>query len=115
MSILSKRPLLAVVALAGALLVGGGVACNKPSAASCKQALHNMQRLLGTANLTSADQIGGAVNRCRGASKRDAVKCAIDAQTLEQLQACTFYKDVGGDLGSASSAGSGSADAPATK
>jgi hypothetical protein len=110
MSILSKHSLLALLAplALGGSLLAGSAGCNKPTEESCKAALLNMQRLLGTSTVTSATNIGGAVRRCRGASKREAVQCAIDAQTLDQLKACSFYKEAGGD-----DAAAGSAAAPA--
>lgn len=113
MSIFSKRPMVALLAplALGSALLAGSAGCNKPTEESCKAALLNMQRLLGTSTVTSATNIGGAVRRCRGASKREAVKCAIDAQTLDQLKACSFYKEAGGDdaaTGSATAAPSGS-------
>ena len=95
-----------------------GLGCNKPSEESCKTALHNIQKLLGTASLTSAENLGGAVRRCRGASKREAVQCAIDATSMEQLEKCSFYADMmaaEAKAAAAAGSGSGSAAPPVTK
>ena len=93
---------LALVSL-GSLL---GTACNKPTEESCKAALSNIQHLLGTDSLTSSADQSPAIRRCRGASKRDAVQCAIDAKNLDQLQQCSFFRDVAGQVGGGSGSGS---------
>jgi hypothetical protein len=93
--------LVVVVALAG---------CNKPEESDCRKAILNMQRLLGTDKMHSAQNIEGAVRSCRGASKKSSVECAIQAQTKEQLFACPFAKEMkltdpgGGISGSGSGA-----------
>lgn len=63
-------------------------ACNKPAAEDCRKAILNMQHLLGTDN-TNHD-IEGDVRMCKGGSSKEAVQCAIDATTVEQLKACQF-------------------------
>ena len=88
------------------------VACNKPSESSCRKAIRNMQRLIGTDKLHSAQNVESAVRSCRGASHKDSVECAIQAQTLEQLKHCSFYREQGGKDEPAGS-GTGSAPAPA--
>ena len=101
-----RRYLLSFVAAMSVFVLAG--ACNKPSEESCKTALHNIQKLLGTGSLTSAENLGGAVRRCRGASKREAVQCAIDATSIEQLEKCSFYADMVAAEAKAAAAGSGS-------
>ena len=66
--------------------------CSKPSEESCRKAIGNMQRLMGTDNLLEPSEVESEVRRCRGGSKRAAVECAIEAQTLEDLRHCDFYK-----------------------
>jgi len=78
----------ALLALIGCLALG----CNKPDEASCKKAIDNMRRLMGTDNLSDNNKISGEVRRCKGGSSKKAVQCAIDAQTYEQLRACGFGK-----------------------
>lgn len=83
-----KRFLLVVVTFSG--LAGLG-ACNKPQAEDCRKAIQNMQTLLGTANVgKEAVDIEGEVRRCKGGSSREAVACAENATTLDQLKACGF-------------------------
>jgi hypothetical protein len=80
-----------VFALALAVTLGAG--CSKPSAEDCRKALTNMQHLLGTENLSkSAGDQEGEVRRCKGGSSKEAVHCAMSAQTLEDLKKCEFYK-----------------------
>jgi hypothetical protein len=67
-------------------------ACDKPSGEDCRKALVNMQHLLGTENLGEEKSLEGDVRACRGGSKREAVACAIKAQTLDELKACDFNK-----------------------
>jgi hypothetical protein len=67
-------------------------ACDKPTDQDCRKAIANMQHLLGTENLNVNKSIEGDVRACREGSKKDAVACAIKAQTLEELKACDFYK-----------------------
>jgi hypothetical protein len=102
--------------LAYAALAG----CNKPAEGDCRKAIRNMQRLLGTDKLHSAQNVEAAVRSCRGASKKASVECAIQAQTIDQLRACPFYREQGlkdddGSAGSGtgSAAKSGSAAGPA--
>jgi len=77
-----------VVALVSVL--GGGVACNKPSADDCQKAILKMEQLLGTDNSGKTADIQGEVRRCQGGSRREAVACAIKANTLADLKACEF-------------------------
>jgi hypothetical protein len=65
-------------------------ACNKPSEESCKAAIENMQKLLGTETIHT--DIKSEVRRCTGGSSKDAVECAIKATSVEQLHACDFMK-----------------------
>jgi hypothetical protein len=78
--------MIAVVLLAG---------CNKPTEESCREALANMQRLLGTENIHDDARMEGEVRRCKGGSTKKAVECAIKAQTMDELKACDFYKKHG--------------------
>jgi len=80
-------------ALAASLLLGLlGAACSKPSADDCRKALANMQHLLGTENLSKTADYEGEVRRCKGGSSKEAVQCAIKAQSLDELKKCDFYK-----------------------
>ncbi len=81
-------------ALAMALGLGGlGAGCNKPSADDCRKALTNMQHLLGTENLSKSDaDQEGEVRRCKGGSSKEAVQCAMKAQSVDELKRCEFYK-----------------------
>lgn len=78
--------LVVVMGLAG---LGG---CTKPSEENCRKALQNMQSILGTENLSEKTGIEGEVRRCKGGSSREAVDCAIKAQSLDDLRACKFMK-----------------------
>jgi hypothetical protein len=74
---------LAVVAISG---------CDKPSDEACRKAIKNMRSLMGTDTATSTVDINGDIRRCKGGSKKKAVECAGNAQTLEELRACEFMK-----------------------
>lgn len=76
----------------GALLTSSLVACDKPDEDSCRQAIQNMRRLMGTEKLSDNDQLEGEVRRCKGGSSKKAVKCAAEATTYEQLRDCGFTK-----------------------
>ncbi len=67
-------------------------ACNKPEPEDCRKALQNMEKLMGTDNLSTPATLEGEVRRCRGGSSKEAVQCAIKATTLDELHACNFYK-----------------------
>ena len=65
--------------------------CDKPTPEDCEKALRHMKHLLGTENLNETG-LQGEVRRCRGGSSKEAVACAIKAQTLAELKACDFEK-----------------------
>lgn len=99
-----------------ALGLAGVMACNKPSEESCKAAIENMRKLMGTASY--AADITPYIRSCRGGSTKAAVDCAIKAKTREELSACSFahFDDLapagsGSGSGSGSSSGSGSGSA----
>lgn len=92
------------------LLALGAGACDKPSSEDCEKALRNMQRILGTDTFNNdTATIQGEVRRCRGASSKTAVACAIKAETLDDLNNCDFEKL--GKHGGISLTGSGSGSA----
>ena len=80
-----KRFILGFVVLAAA-------ACNKPELEDCRKALDNMQHLLGTDTISKNGDNEGDVRRCRGASTKESVACAIKAQTMDDLRKCGFMK-----------------------
>jgi hypothetical protein len=84
-----KRFLLVVVAAAG---IG---ACNKPSADDCRQAIKNMQELLHTDSAARNTDNEAEVRLCKGGSSKEAVTCAINAKTAEELKACAFMASKG--------------------
>ncbi len=86
-----KRFLLVLAALAP---LGAG-ACNKPTPEDCRKAIANMERLLGTEAAARNADNEGEVRRCRGGSTKEAVACAIKANTLEELNACGFRSSRG--------------------
>jgi len=67
-------------------------ACNKPTPESCRKAMLNMEHILGTDNLNTKGDLEGDVRRCRGGSTKEAVECASQAQTKEDLVRCDFYQ-----------------------
>jgi len=79
-----KRFLFVVIAM-----VGAG-ACDKPALDDCRQAIANMQKLLGTDTAAKNLDNEGEVRRCKGGSSKEAVACAIKATTVDQLKACEF-------------------------
>ncbi len=91
-----------------ALGLVGVLACNKPSEESCKAAIENMRKLMGTASY--AADITPYIRSCRGGSTKVAVDCAIKAKTREELSACSFahFDDLAPPAGSASGSASGS-------
>ena len=86
-----KRFLFVLATLAA---LGAG-ACNKPTPEDCRQAISNMERLLGTEAAARNAGDEGEVRRCRGGSTKEAVACAIKATTLEELNACGFWGSKG--------------------
>jgi len=99
---------LGLVVLAGA--------CDKPTEENCRKALTNMRALLGTES-PEADKEGD-VRRCKGGSTKKTVECAMNATSIEQLQACGFFKaavkkDGDGSAGSAAGAPAPAGAAPA--
>jgi hypothetical protein len=77
------------VVLALAIL---GAACNKPSEESCRKAISNMRTLLNTDSAALNSDVEGDIRRCRGGSSRDAVECAANAKSLDDLRHCKFMK-----------------------
>jgi len=51
--------------LFGALAVSGALGCNKPTADECRQAITNMEKLLGTEAAARNTDNEGEVRRCR--------------------------------------------------
>jgi hypothetical protein len=76
-----------IAGIVAVLCVG---ACNKPSSEDCKQAITKMQELLGTSNANRSDDNLAEVRRCVGGSSKEAVACAVKANTLAELKACSF-------------------------
>jgi hypothetical protein len=73
--------------LGGLASLGG---CDKPGADECRQAIENMQKLLGTSAGIRATDITGEIRLCKGGSSRESVACASKATTVEELKACKF-------------------------
>ena len=103
-----KRCLLVLAAL---VPLGTG-ACNKPTQEDCRQAISNMERLLGTEAASRNADNEGEVRRCRGGSTKESVACAIKATTLDELKACAFRGSKGKSTAAPSAPAPGSA-APA--
>jgi len=74
---------------AGGSVIGLG-ACNKPELDDCRKAIANMQKLLGTDAAAKNVDSEGEVRRCKGGSTREAVACAVKANTVDELKACQF-------------------------
>lgn len=85
-----KRVLGAIVVLSFVITGAGG--CEKPALEDCRQAIANMQKLLGTDAAAKNSDNEGEVRRCKGGSTRKTVACAIKATTLDELKACEFMK-----------------------
>jgi len=81
--------------LFGALAVSGALGCNKPTADECRQAITNMEKLLGTEAAARNTDNEGEVRRCRGGSNKAAVTCAIKATSVAELNACAFRSPKG--------------------
>ena len=102
-----------VLAVVAAATAG---ACNKPSESECRDAISNMEKLLGTEAAARNVDNEGEVRRCRGGSSRAAVTCAGKAHSVDELKACAFMTPRNRSKGSAApemSPAPGSA-APAT-
>jgi hypothetical protein len=103
----------AIAIVIGLMLAAG---CNKPESDDCRKAIKNMNRLMGTDKLQTPAAVEAAVRSCRGTSTKESVECAIQAQTLDQLKSCGFYKEPKLEPeGSGSAAGSGSAGSGSAK
>ena len=68
------------------------IGCDKPTEDNCRKAISNMRSLLGTEALPSHTDITGEIRRCKGGSSRKSVECAMNATSIEQLEACDFMK-----------------------
>jgi hypothetical protein len=86
-------------------------ACEKPSEENCRKALTNVRSLLGT-EAPEADKEGD-VRRCKGGSTKKTVECAMNATSIEQLQACGFFKTMPKKDSAGAPAPAGGAPAPA--
>lgn len=62
--------------------------CNKPSKEDCRKAIENMRALMHTTQLHT--DVEGEVRRCNGGSRKEAVDCAIKANTIAELRECKF-------------------------
>ena len=76
--------------------------CNKPTEEHCRKALGEHAAPDRNGNLRDHAALEGEVRRCKGGSKRKAVDCAINAQTLDDLSIATSTRSrrmrlVGGD------------------
>ena len=125
-----KQTMLLRMVFASACLLGlgGTVGCNKPSPGKCREAILNIQTLLGTDKSLGNFDLEGEVRRCRGGSKRESVECASKATTIEELRKCDGWQNAkfvgttteptgaaaGSATGSGSAAGSGSGAGSAT-
>ncbi|HEX7837923.1 MAG TPA: hypothetical protein VF469_10700 [Kofleriaceae bacterium] len=72
------------------LAVAGAGACNKPTDEECRAAVVNIQRIRSEGATSTTFDIEGEIRRCRGGSSKEAVACAIKAQTKADLDACHF-------------------------
>jgi hypothetical protein len=101
-----------IIAVIVAVWLFALAACNKPTNESCRQAIEHMRVLLGTEN-AHAD-IAGEIRRCRSGSKKEAVDCAIAANSRAELEACHLVKheDDPAEPGSATPTPGSAAPAP---
>ena len=83
-----KRLLRAVLVIGVFGGIGASAGCNKPTAEDCRAAIANMQKLLGTDAAAKNGDNEGEVRRCKGASSKESVACAMKASTLDELKAC---------------------------
>ena len=82
------KKILSIAFIAAAL-----AACSKPSETECKKAIANIRALLGTDKLTEdTGQSAAWVRSCQGSAKKESVKCAMEASTLDQLKRCGLLK-----------------------
>ncbi len=64
------------------------VACDHPTAADCRKAVENIDRLTAGMENDRERNPEAAVRACRARSSTAFVRCVIDAKTNEDLQAC---------------------------
>ena len=74
------------------LLPSRSSACNKPTEEDCRKAIANMQKLLGTDNLSQTEDLAARSGAAAAARSKEAVECAIKATSLDELRACDFMK-----------------------
>jgi hypothetical protein len=72
------------------IMAAGAAACNKPTTEDCRDAIGNMQKLLGTGGAATMSDTEAEVRRCKGGSSKEAVACAMKATTLDELRKCSF-------------------------
>lgn len=87
---MKRSPPLSSFLLAGVLAASAALGCNKPTPEECRQAITNMEKLLGTEAAARNADNEGEVRRCRGGSNKAAVACAIKATSRDELKACAF-------------------------
>ncbi|MBS1119322.1 MAG: hypothetical protein H6Q90_1550 [Deltaproteobacteria bacterium] len=83
----------------------GLIACDKPSEDDCRKAIENMRTLIGTEN-THTD-LPGEIRRCQGGSKKQTIRCAMNAKTRAELEACHVVDPIAPASGSGAGSGSG--------
>jgi len=83
------------------------IGCDKPDEESCKKAIENMRKLMGTQ--AYATDLAPPIRRCRSGSSKEAVECASKATSRIELEKCGFHSAeatpkpaVGSDSGSGS-------------
>jgi len=76
----------------GVLAMGLLAACEKPTEDSCRKAIANVRALYHTDSADPQASTAGDVRRCVGGSSKKAVDCAVNAKTVEELEACNFGK-----------------------
>ncbi|HVV83794.1 MAG TPA: hypothetical protein VHE35_12050, partial [Kofleriaceae bacterium] len=90
----SSKKWLGVVAGAWLAMAAAAAGCDKPSPSECRKAIENIRVVLGTAEQSEFGNATAAwVRSCRGSAKRKAVRCAIDATSMDQLKACNLISE----------------------
>jgi hypothetical protein len=70
------------------LAVGLSAGCGDSSEDRCRDAIRNIFKITGLDKTSSGPDEHAAIRSCRANASRDAIKCMIEAKTMDDLSKC---------------------------